>query len=138
MPHELWALYPFFHLGGRVLFSLFFVLFGLQHLLRPAEIVEYFRRKGIPGPRPVAFATGVMLTAGGATVLTGWSRFVGAGLLLLVLFPGAFALHAFWHETDPATRLSERAQFFMTLGLAGAALFVAYYGYDVWPASVAN
>lgn len=138
MPEQWWALWPWMHLAGRICFSLFFILFGLHHLLRPAEVVTYFQRKEIPGPRPVAFATGIMLVAGGVFVLLGWGRFIGAGLLFLTLFPGAFALHPFWNESDPATRLSERAQFFMTLGLAGGALLVGYYSSDWWPLSVAN
>ena len=138
MPEQAWALWPWMHLTGRILFSLFFIAFGLTHLARPREIASYLERKRVPGPRPVAFATGIMLVAGGLMVLFGWSRFIGAGLLFLVLFPGAFALHPFWNETDPVTRLSERAQFFMTLALAGAALLVAYYGHTWWPMSVAN
>ncbi len=138
MPEQAWVLWPWMHLAGRIGFSLFFIIFGLTHLLRPAEVVQYFRRKDVPGPRPVTFATGVMLLAGGVLVLLGLSRFIGAGLLFLVLFPGAFALHPFWRETDPAIRLSERAQFFMTLGLAGASLLVGYYGYTWWPLAVAN
>lgn len=138
MPEQWWALWPWMHLAGRICFSLFFILFGLNQLLRPAAVVMYFRSKEIPGPRPVAFATGIMLVVGGVLVLLGWSRFIGSGLLFLTLFPGAFALHPFWKETDPTARLSERAQFFMTLGLAGAALLVGYYSSDWWPLSVAN
>ncbi len=138
MPEYLWLWWPWMHLAGRILFSTFFIVFGLNHLFRSREVAAYFERKHVPGPRPVAFVTGLMLTAGGLSLLLGWSRFIGAGLLFLVLFPGAFALHPFWRESDPETRLSERAQFLMTLSLAGAALFVAYYGHTWWPLSIAN
>lgn len=136
MPEQALTLWPWMHLVGRIGFSLFFIVFGLNHLLSPGEVVGYFRDKEVPGPRPVAAATGLMLLAGGVLVLTGWSRFIGAGLLFLVLFPGAFALHPFWRETDPATRLSERAQFFMTLALAGAALMIGYYAHTQWPLAI--
>lgn len=138
MPEQAWTLWPWMHLVGRIGFSLFFIAFGLNHLLSPGEVVTYFRRKDVPGPRPVAAATGLMLLAGGVLVLTGWSRFIGAGLLFLVLFPGAFALHPFWRETDPAARLSERAQFFMTLALAGAALVIGYYAHTQWPLAIVH
>jgi uncharacterized membrane protein YphA (DoxX/SURF4 family) len=138
MPEEAWTLWPWMHLAGRICFSLFFIVFGLNHLFGSRQVVGYFQRKDVPGPRPVAVATGLMLLVGGLLVLTGWSRFIGAGLLFLVLFPGAFALHPFWRETDPATRLSERAQFFMTLALAGAALLVGYYGHTWWPLAVVH
>ena len=138
MPDQLLSLWPSLHLAGRVLFASFFVIYGLTHLLRPEPVVEYFRQKEIPGPRPVTFATGLMLLAGGAFVLIGWSRFIGAGLLFLVLFPGAFALHPFWRETDPGSRMQARASFFMTIALAGASLFIAYYGYMDWPLAVVH
>ncbi len=136
MPDELWLLWPWMHLAGRILFSLFFIAFGVLHLVDTEGVGAYFATKGIAGPKPVAVATGLMLLTGGVLVLLGWTRFIGAGLLVLVLLPGAFALHPFWHETDPATRRSEMAQFFMTLALAGAALFFAYYGYQSWPHSL--
>ncbi len=136
MPDELWVLYPWMHLTGRVLFSLFFLVFGLSHLVRLPQAAAYLGRKGVPGARPVAVVTGLMLALGGAFVLIGWSRFIGAGLLFLVLFPGAFALHPFWSERDPTAHRSEMAQFFMTLGLAGSALVVAFYGYQPWPFSL--
>lgn len=136
MPDDLWRFWPGLHVAGRVLFGTFFVLFGAMHLLRLGPIAAYFERKGVPGARPVAVVTGVMLLAGGLTVMLGWHRFIGAGLLALVLVPGAWALHPFWKETDPDARLSELAQFFMTIALAGAALLVAYYGYQSWPVSL--
>lgn len=136
MPKALSELYPWLHVAGRTLFGLFFVVFGAMHLVRLSRIAAYFERKGIPGPRPVAVGTGVMLLTGGVLVGIGWHRFVGAGLLFLVLFPGAWALHPFWNEPDPDARLSETAQFFMTLALAGAALLVAYFGGQEWPLSM--
>lgn len=136
MPDAVWQYWPWLHLAGRTLFGSFFVVFGVMHLARLGRIAAYFERKGVPGPRPVAVVTGIMLLLGGAFVALGWHRFVGAGLLFLLLFPGAWALHPFWNESDPDTWLSELAQFLMTLALAGAALFVAYYGYESWPLSV--
>lgn len=136
MPDALWVLYPWMHLAGRFLFSLGFLVCGAAHLVNLGQTVRYLEQKRIPGPRPVAVATGLMLLAGGLLVLLGWSRFIGAGLLFLVLFPGAFALHPFWNETDPLARRAETAQFFMTLGLSGAALVVAFYGYQPWPLSM--
>lgn len=136
MPADLWDLWPWMHFAGRVLFGSFAVVFGVLHLVRTRPVAGYFERKQIPGAGPVAIVTGLMLLVGGLLVSLGWHRFIGAGLLFLVLFPGAWALHPFWKETDPNRRLSELAQFFMTLALAGAALFFAYYGYDAWPMSL--
>lgn len=136
MPEQVWLLYPWMHLGGRILFALCFIVFGVRHLARLSDSAAYLGRKGVPGPKPVAVVTGLMLLAGGVLVLLGWRRFVGAGLLFLVLFPGAFALHPFWTEADPDARRRALAQFLMMLALAGAALFVAFYGYQPWPLSL--
>ena len=138
MPEAGVAAYPWIHLTGRVLFSGFVVLFGLRHLLGLKVTARYFERKGVPGPLPVAVVTGLMLTVGGVFVLLGWHRFIGAGLLFLVLFPGAWALHPFWTESDPDRRQDEMAHFFKTLGLAGASLFIAYYGGTGWPLSIGH
>ncbi|UCD23161.1 MAG: DoxX family protein [Gemmatimonadota bacterium] len=128
-------IFPWMHLASRILFSLFLVVFGLMHLVSP-RIAEYFGTKEIPGPRVVAWAMGVMVLVGAVFVAIGYYRFIGAGLIFLALFPAGWALHPFWKETDPAVRLTEMAQFFKVLALAGAALFVAFYSNTVWPLSL--
>ena len=72
---------------------------------------------------------------GGALVLLGWSRFIGAGLLVIFLLPTAFLMHPFWKESDPAVKQNEMAHFLKVLALAGAALLIAYYGGTYWPMS---
>lgn len=136
MPEQLSWLLPWLHLAGRVLFGLFFLIFGLIHLLDTGAAARYLERKGIAGPKPAAVASGLMLLVGGVLVVLGWHRFIGAGLLFLVLLPGAFALHPFWHEGDPAKRRASAAQFLMMLGLAGAALVIAVHGGQSWPFSL--
>ena len=128
-------IFPWMHLSGRLLFSLFLVVFGVMHLFSP-KIAEYFGTKEIPGPRVVAWAMGVMVLVGAVFLLLGWHRFIGAGLVFLALFPAGWALHPFWKETDPAVRLTEMAQFFKVLALSGGALFMAFYGGTVWPFSL--
>ena len=120
------SVYPWLHLVGRVLFASFLIVFGLRHLFSP-RIAEYMQLKGIPGPRVVAWATGLMVLVGGGFILLGWHRFVGAGLVFLALFPSGWALHPFWTEADPVTRQSEMAHFLKALALAGSALLVAFY-----------
>jgi uncharacterized membrane protein YphA (DoxX/SURF4 family) len=129
------SIYPWLHLVGRILFSLFLIVFGLMHLFSP-RIAEYFQSKELPGPRVVAWAMGVMVLVGGVFLLLGWHRFIGAGLVFLALFPAGWALHPFWKESDPAKRLTEMAHFFVVLALSGAALFMAFYSDTVWPMSL--
>jgi uncharacterized membrane protein YphA (DoxX/SURF4 family) len=126
------------HAAARALFAAFPVAFGVLSLARTRETATYLEGRGIAGALPVTLAVGSMLLAGGLMVLLGWHRFIGAGLLFLVLLPGAFALYPFWQAADPATRRTEAAQFLMTLGLAGASLFVAFYSSQPWPLSLGN
>lgn len=136
MPEQLSWLLPWMQVAGRGLFGLFFLIFGLVHLLDTEGAARYLERKGVAGSKPAAVATGVMLLAGGLLVVLGWHRFIGAGLLFLVLLPGAFALHPFWHESDRARRRAAAAQFLMMIGMAGAALIVAFHSGESWPFSL--
>jgi putative oxidoreductase len=129
------SIYPWLHLAGRVLFASFCVVFGLRHLFSP-QVPTFMESKGVPGPRVVSWATGIMVLVGGVVILLGWHRFIGAGLVFLVLFPAGWALHPFWKESDPVARQNELAQFLKALALSGAALFMAFYGGTVWPLSL--
>ena len=130
------SLLPWMHLAGRILFSSFAIVFGLRHLFALKQTAVYFQKKQVPGPSPVAVATGLMVLVGGVFVLLGWYRFIGAGLIFLALFPAGWALHPFWTESDPEVRQEELSHFMKVLALAGAALIVAFYSGTVWPLSL--
>jgi putative oxidoreductase len=129
------SVYPWLHLVGRVLFASFLIVFGLLHLTSHG-IADYMRRKDVPGPKVVAWATGLMVLVGGVSILLGWHRFIGAGLVFLALFPSGWALHPFWTVSDPEVRQSEMAHFLKALAIAGAALLIAFYGSTPWPLSL--
>jgi len=135
MPDSFYVVYPWIHVVARVLFSLFCIVFGSRHLFG-AEVPAYLQSKGVPGPKPVSVVTGLMLLVGGVFVLLGWHRFIGAGLVFLVLFPAGWAVHPFWTVDDPTKRQDEMAHFFKVLALAGASLFIAFYGGSEWPLSL--
>lgn len=137
MPEALWPAYPWIHLAGRILFSLFCILFGLMHIFGTG-VPDYMRSRGVPGPKIVSAATGLMVLVGGVLVLLGWHRFVGAGLVFLAVFPAAWALHPFWKEQEPAKRLEEMSHFFKAVALAGGALLIAFYGGSAWPFSLGS
>lgn len=137
MPEYLWPFYPWVHLGGRILFSLFCIVFGSMHIFG-SGVSGYMQTKAIPGPRIVAAAMGVMILVGGVFILLGWHRFIGAGLVFLALFPAGWALHPFWKEEDPAKRLVEMAHFFKVLAMAGAALLIAYHSGLAWPMALGS
>jgi uncharacterized membrane protein YphA (DoxX/SURF4 family) len=136
MPEQLYFLYPWMHLVGRILFSMIFIASGIGHLLQLEATAAYAQSKGLPAPKLAASLSGVMILIGGALVLIGWTRFIGAGLLVLFLLPTAFLMHPFWKETDQMAKQNEMAHFMKDVSLAGAALLIAYYAGPWWPLSL--
>ncbi|MCH7776705.1 MAG: DoxX family protein, partial [Gemmatimonadetes bacterium] len=99
------------HVVGRVLFSMMFIMSGMNHLMKLNDMSAYAKSKGVPAPKALTAVSGLMIMVGGVLVLLGWHRFIGAGLIALFLFPTAMIMHAFWKETDPAARMNEMAHF---------------------------
>ena len=128
-------LWPWMHLGSRFLFALVFLVLGLSHLTRLNAMAGYTGSMGIPAPRLARLVTGLMQIVGGLTILLGLHRYIGAGLLFLLLVPTAFLMHAFWKQTDPTARQHEMIQFLKDLALAGGALFIATQAGTWWPLS---
>lgn len=124
------------HVVGRVLFSMMFIMSGMNHLMKLNDTSAYVKSKGVPAPKALTAVSGLMIMVGGVLVLLGWHRFIGAGLIAIFLFPTAIIMHAFWKETDPAARMNEMAHFMKDMAMAGAALLIAFYSGPVWPMSL--
>ena len=135
MPEEA---YPWIHLMGRILFSMVFIGSGMGHFMNMKEMSSFAESRGVPAAKVAVPVTGLMILLGGLSVLLGWHRFIGAGLLVIFLVPTAFMMHPFWKETDPMAKQNEMAHFMKTLGLAGAALFIVYHAGFYWPMSLGN
>lgn len=124
------------HVVGRVLFSMMFIMSGMNHLMKLNDMSAYAKSKGVPAPKVLTVVSGLMIMVGGVLVLLGWHRFIGAGLIAIFLFSTAPIMHAFWKETDPAARMNEMAHFMKDMAMAGAALLIAFYSGTVWPMSL--
>jgi uncharacterized membrane protein YphA (DoxX/SURF4 family) len=136
MPEWTAPLYDFGHLAGRLLLGYLFITSGWSHITQLGPMAGYAASKGVPAPKFVVALTGVMILVGASLIILGWHRFIGAGLLVLFLLPVPFVMHAFWKETDPMARMNERIHFQKDLGLAGAAMLIAYYAGGSWPFSL--
>lgn len=124
------------HVVGRLLFGMLFIVKGMNYLVKLNDKSAYAASKGVPAAKPATVVSGLMIVVGGAFVLLGWHRFIGAGLLFLFLVPAAVMIHPFWKETEPAARANEMSHFLKNLALAGAALLIAFYGSPSWPVSL--
>ncbi len=112
------------YLTGRVLFSLIFLSSGISHFARRHAMVSYARSKGAPAPGFMVPLAGLMILAGGLSVLLGVWMEVGTALLVLFLFPTAFLVHAYWKESDTMEKAHQQAHFMKNLALAGGALIL--------------
>ena len=136
MPEQLFFLYPWMHVVGRVFFSMIFIASGIGHIVQLEATAAYVQGKGLPAPKLAAALSGLIILTGGILILIGWTRFIGAGLIFLFLVPTAFLMHPFWKESETLAKQNEMAHFMKNIALAGAALLFAYYSGDWWPVSL--
>lgn len=113
---------------GRVLFSFLFLYSGITHLTQRIGLTAYAKGAGIPMPDVAVTATGLMILAGGLSVLLGFYPRLGAWLLVAFLVPTAFTMHKFWGLPDPMMAATQRAHFMKNISLAGGAMIIAYFG----------
>ena len=113
-------LYPI----GRILFSMIFIMSAYGHLAKLGPTSQYTAAKGVPAPKAATFLTGLMILAGGLSVILGVWMEIGAGLLFLFLVSTAFIMHNFWTVQDPAQRQLAQVMFMKDLAMAGGALIL--------------
>ena len=114
-------------IAGRILFAALFLSSAFGHLTKTKEMGAYAASMGVPAPQFMTFLTGLMILAGGLSVLFDFDVFLGALLIVLFLIPTAFMMHAFWKVSDPMMKQFQQVQFMKNLSLAGAALMFMYY-----------
>jgi putative oxidoreductase len=133
---DVWQLAQFL---ARLLFCLLFLKSGYAHLVNVKPMAGYAKAVGnVPMPEVMVLVSGVMLLAGGLSLLVGYHPRIGGMLLVLFLVPAAFLMHPYWKQTDPMARAGDAAQFWKNISLAGAALFIAADPHWPWPFSVGN
>ena len=123
------------HVLGRMIFGGFFAYSGINHLQNSAGMAQYAGAKGVPAPRQAVQATGVMLLAGGLSIIAGLKPRQGLALITAVLVPVSLQMHRFWEEQDPQQRQMEMIQFMKNMALVGASLALLQLD-EPWPASV--
>ena len=110
------------YLIGRILFSLIFLMSGFGHLTQSDALSQYAASKGVPAPKVATIVSGLMILAGGLSILLGVFMEIGAWLIVFFLLPTSFMMHNFWKVEDPMQKQVEQAQFMKNLSMTGAAL----------------
>lgn len=120
---------------GRLVFGGFFLYNGINHLKERKSLTGYARSKNVPMAEVAVTATGVVLIAGGTSILLGIKPKLGAAAIATFLGGVSPVMHDFWRMEDPEKRMHEMVNFTKNLALLGGAL--ALLGVDEpWPVSV--
>lgn len=126
-------------LAGRVLFSLFFLMSGYNHLTKLGMTAQYAASQGLPAPKLAVVVSGLMLLAGGLSILLGYQVRWGALLLVVFLVSAAVTMHRFWGVADPMMAQNQMIHFWKNIVMAGAALMFYYFATmypEPWPYSL--
>ncbi len=119
---------------ARLLFSALFLKSAYGHLTNVKMVAGYAKAVGhVPMPEVATVVTGLMLAAGGLSLLLGFHPRIGAALLVVFLVPTAFVMHGYWRIQDPAQRAADAIHFWKDIALAGAALFIVADPNWPWP-----
>ena len=104
-----------------------FIMSGIQHLTKLRMMSQYAASQKVPAPTAAVAVTGLMLLAGGLSILLGIQVQLGTLLLVVFLVPTAFVMHRFWGIPDPMQAAVQQAHFMKNITLAGAALLICYF-----------
>ncbi len=124
---------------GRVVFSFFFIYSGFNHLTKLSAYALYAGASGVPAPTLLTAVSGLMLLAGGLSILLGVQVRWGALLIAAFLIPAALTVHKFWGIADPMMAANQAAHFWKNIALTGACLMIFAFAtmYPArWPYSI--
>jgi len=118
---------------ARPMLAAIFVAQGLETLRHPAKMAprvakfaEQVAPLGLPNdPELLVRANGATMVGGGALLATGKLPRLASLALFASMVPTTYVGHAFWAETDPTTKRTQRLQFLKNLGLMGGLLLAA-------------
>ena len=120
---------------GRILFGGFFVLSGIRHFQHLEMMAGFTGSKGFPAPKLGVIVSGLMIIAGGASVLLGVRPLWGVALISAFLIPVTFVMHQYWTHTDPMMRISDQVNFLKNVALLGGAWMLVMIP-EPWPMSL--
>jgi putative oxidoreductase len=93
------------------LLGLFFLVNAVNHFYNSHVLEEYARKRGLIEPRVMVFLSGILLAAGGLSMISGY--FIIEGMIGLSVFMAVAALtiHSFWKEENREVMMMEFMQF---------------------------
>lgn len=104
---------------GRIVVGVYFLINAYGHLVKGQDMAGYAASKGVPSPRLAVYGAGILLLFGGLAFISGIYLPWGVLALLVFMFPVTFMMHAYWKETDPMQKMSEKISFQKNLAIIG-------------------
>jgi putative oxidoreductase len=111
----------------RILLSIIFIMAGLGHIVKPAEIVQRLVKSklgylatSVATPEILVLLSGIVLLIGGVTFLLGFKTKISAAILLLILIPITVTVQVGNPE--------EMGPLFKNIGLLGGLIFFLFNG----------
>src|SRR5262245_25464552 len=107
---------------GRVLLGGFFVYSGANHLMHGATMAQYAAAKGVPMPEAGVLVAGLLILAGGLSIILGFLPLVGIACVALFFVGVTPVMHNFWAAPDAATRVGDLTNFAKNVAMLGGTL----------------
>jgi uncharacterized membrane protein YphA (DoxX/SURF4 family) len=120
---------------GRILYGGFFIVGGINHFMHLGMMAGFSASKGVPAAKAAVVFSGLLIIVGGLSIVVGWCTPIGIACIVLFLLPVTSLMHAFWAETDPMQKMTQRVHFQKNVALLGAALMLLMIPAP-WPLSI--
>lgn len=118
-------------LVGRVIVGAYCIYGGLHHFTSLGALSGYTQSKGVPLPTLAVAAAGVLLLAGGVSIILGWYPRLGIAALVLFLIVVTPVMHNFWSAAIDQ-RAAQQGNFLKNMALLGSALMFLVIP-EPWP-----
>jgi putative oxidoreductase len=110
------------YLLGRIVFGSYWLMASFNHFKNLNYLSEYAKAKGTPSPKLAVAVSGIILLAGGLSMLLGVYPVIGIVLLIIFLLGASFQMHSFWKGDDAQMKQIDMINFTKNLALVGALL----------------
>ena len=107
---------------GRIIFGGYWLMAAVNHFKNLNHMSGYAKAKGTPLPNLAVAGTGVILSAGGLSMLLGVYPVVGIALLIVFLLGVSVQMHSFWKVDDAQLKQIDIINFTKNMALIGALL----------------
>ena len=120
---------------GRIIVGAYWLMNAYNHFTQLKAMIPYAQSKGVPMASLLVPGSGLLLLAGGLSMLTGLYPTLGVLALILFLLPVTFTMHNFWAIKDPQMKMGEMVNFTKNMALLGFSLMILAIP-QPWPISL--